>query len=272
MTNNASAMVCKVFTPAIIIAGALFLTTFSGKLTTNGAFSTLAFVTIISRPLSNIMEAAPVVRSSLFSFSRIQAFLLLEEVHTDKVVENSLVESAECAMESPNEKGVQWKEHNTEISGVEPHAVKYAARFFEASVAIQQKPETVILKDLTLDIGEGDFVIVTGPTGCGKSTFLRSLLNETEIVKGTVAVKSCSKAYCDQTPWIMNNSIKDNITCFSAADQTLYDMALDTCLLRRDLSRFPKGDLTEAGSNGLSLSGGQKHRVVSRPSAPFAVV
>lgn len=191
-------MVCKVFTPAIIIAGALFLTTFSGKLTTNGAFSTLAFVAIISRPLSNIMEAAPVVRSSLLSFSRIQAFLLLEEIKTQTAADTLSVESADFVAESQNEKEDQGKEKDTELSNAVLCPAKCVARFSGASVAIQQKPETVVLKDLTIDICEGEFVVVTGPTGCGKSTFLRSLLNETEIVKGTAAVKPYSKAYCDR--------------------------------------------------------------------------
>ncbi len=33
----------------------------------------------------------------------------------------------------------------------------------------------VALKDVTLDVGEGEFLAVVGPSGCGKSTFLRIL-------------------------------------------------------------------------------------------------
>jgi putative ABC transport system ATP-binding protein len=35
--------------------------------------------------------------------------------------------------------------------------------------------ETVALKDVTLDIGRGEYISVSGPSGCGKSTFLSIL-------------------------------------------------------------------------------------------------
>lgn len=43
--------------------------------------------------------------------------------------------------------------------------------------------------------------------------------------------------------------------------QELYDNILNICKLNKDLSTFPKGDLTEIGSKGINLSGGQKQRV-----------
>lgn len=40
-----------------------------------------------------------------------------------------------------------------------------------------------------------------------------------------------------------------------------YNIVLDAAALTYDLSNFPKGDLTMIGSRGITLSGGQKHRV-----------
>ena len=33
--------------------------------------------------------------------------------------------------------------------------------------------KTQVIKPLTLDIGDGEFIVMVGPSGCGKSTLLR---------------------------------------------------------------------------------------------------
>ncbi|MET0909577.1 MAG: ATP-binding cassette domain-containing protein, partial [Ilumatobacteraceae bacterium] len=37
------------------------------------------------------------------------------------------------------------------------------------------KPPTVAVDDLTLEIDEGEFLVLLGPSGCGKTTTLRCL-------------------------------------------------------------------------------------------------
>jgi len=45
---------------------------------------------------------------------------------------------------------------------------------------------TLALKDLSLDIGEGEFVSLLGPSGCGKSTALRIIAGLGEPTSGTI--------------------------------------------------------------------------------------
>ena len=40
-----------------------------------------------------------------------------------------------------------------------------------------------------------------------------------------------------------------------------YENILNACALKADLKMFPKGDLTQIGERGISLSGGQQARV-----------
>ncbi|MCR4577623.1 MAG: ABC transporter ATP-binding protein [Clostridiales bacterium] len=43
-----------------------------------------------------------------------------------------------------------------------------------------------VIEDFTLQIGKGEFVCVVGPTGCGKTTLLRSLMGLTPIDAGQI--------------------------------------------------------------------------------------
>jgi multiple sugar transport system ATP-binding protein len=47
---------------------------------------------------------------------------------------------------------------------------------------------TVAVDDLSLDVADGEFLILVGPSGCGKSTALRMVAGLEKISKGTIAV------------------------------------------------------------------------------------
>ncbi len=51
---------------------------------------------------------------------------------------------------------------------------------------------TVALKDLSLDVGQGEFLSLLGPSGCGKSTALRIIAGLGEATSGTVEWPSAS--------------------------------------------------------------------------------
>lgn len=103
---------------------------------------------------------------------------------------------------------------------------------------------------------------VVGPVGSGKSTLLKGLLGEVPHTHGSINLPSRSIAFCDQTPWIANSTLKENITLFSGADEDYYESVLAACALHDDLSQIPDGDRSRVGSKGITLSGGQKQRLV----------
>src|ERR1700745_2748166 len=47
---------------------------------------------------------------------------------------------------------------------------------------------TKALDDLNLDVKEGEFMVLVGPPGCGKSTALRSIAGLEEITGGTITI------------------------------------------------------------------------------------
>jgi ABC-type multidrug transport system fused ATPase/permease subunit len=125
--------------------------------------------------------------------------------------------------------------------------------------------ERFLLSDLNFSTNSPEELIaIIGAVGSGKSSFMSAILGEMRAVKGTIQ-KSGRIAFCAQTPWIQNLSLKDNIL-FGAneEDDTVkasYEASLEAAALRPDLAILPHGDMTEIGERGINLSGGQKARV-----------
>ena len=68
-------------------------------------------------------------------------------------------------------------------------------------------------------------------------------------------------SYAAQSPFLQHLTIRDNILFGTPYDEERYEAVLESCALKPDLAIFDHGDLTEIGTRGISLSGGQKARV-----------
>lgn len=105
--------------------------------------------------------------------------------------------------------------------------------------------------------------LLLGPVGCGKSTLLKCLLGEMPSFEGSIYISDGGIAFCDQTPWLPNATVREVIVGSSAFDSEWYDMVLRACALEEDMRLWARGDSSPVGSRGISLSGGQKQRIVS---------
>lgn len=115
------------------------------------------------------------------------------------------------------------------------------------------------LTNLDLNIKDGEFVIITGAIGSGKSSLLSAIAGTMVKTTGTVEV-SGNVSYCGQ-PWVQNTTLQNNITFGNEFDQDWYNTVVSTCSLIRDFEILPAGDQTEVGERGITLSGGQKARI-----------
>lgn len=104
--------------------------------------------------------------------------------------------------------------------------------------------------------------MLIGPVGCGKSTLLQAILGETTYTTGTILVNASQIAYCSQTPWLVNDTIRQNVLGASTFCADRYKQTIRACGLEKDIELFPDGDETFVGTQGVSLSGGQKQRLV----------
>uniref|UniRef100_A0A6B2KXT9 Uncharacterized protein n=1 Tax=Arcella intermedia TaxID=1963864 RepID=A0A6B2KXT9_9EUKA len=131
----------------------------------------------------------------------------------------------------------------------------------EASeVKMVKMEEEVVLSNITLQAKSGMLVGIVGRIGSGKSSLLNGILGEIPLQSGYMSIQG-SIAYAAQQPWLLNNTLQENITFGTPFKQKRYQQILSICQLERDLELLPSGDQTEIGENGINLSGGQKARV-----------
>ena len=85
--------------------------------------------------------------------------------------------------------------------------------------------KTFELGPLTLHVGAGEFCLVCGPVGSGKSSLLLGMLGELSPSTGEVSLVN-DVALCGQEPWMLSASLRDNVVCLRAPDEESYQGAV----------------------------------------------
>lgn len=113
--------------------------------------------------------------------------------------------------------------------------------------------------DLNLTINPGEFIIITGTVGSGKSSLLSAMTGGMRKIAGSVTMNK-DFVLCGQQ-WVQNATVEENITFGKPFDRKWYDTVVEACSLLRDFDILPAGDQTEVGERGITISGGQKARI-----------
>lgn len=264
------------FAAPVIVALATFTAYtlfFRMPLSPSLVFSTLSYFSTLSVVL-NLMPLGWLAASeTLVSGRRFDAFFDLPELPS------SSKRTRLDVTETRNGESEEWEEHNDTESmsdsdvmeswrGGAPEGARvwmHHAQFSYAQPDLTESRDlATVLTDVNLSVSDGELVCIVGPVGSGKSSLLLAILDEVLCTSGRVH-KRGRVAYCAQEPWIINGTLRKNITMFGvdkkSFDSELYHAVIDACCLGTDLKVLPAGDLTEIGERGVNLSGGQKARV-----------
>lgn len=133
-----------------------------------------------------------------------------------------------------------------------------------------------VLTDVSLSVGRGQFVVITGAVGSGKTTLLRAVLGlaRSADVSGTVRWNGTvlddraaflvppNAAFLPQVPQLISDSVADNVGLGPVTPQQLA-RALELAAIETDIAELPAGTATLIGPRGLRLSGGQRQRLAT---------
>ncbi|KAH7206333.1 P-loop containing nucleoside triphosphate hydrolase protein [Fusarium oxysporum] len=221
-------------------------------------FSALSLIILLAQPLFFMFEVILDMSAALGAFERIQIFLT-QESQRDSRQQQSVVE-----LNAPD----QGNRDSIELRMLREPSLTSAANSSMSDVVIQVSDaniswseDRVILRNLSLAVGRNQLVLLLGPVASGKTTLLKALLGEVPNITGSIAIHSKGIAWCEQSPWLLNRTIRENIIGYSHFDPVLYQAVVKACDVEKDFRQLTQGDSTVIGSKGLALSGGQKQRV-----------
>ncbi|RAQ73309.1 ABC transporter, partial [Aspergillus flavus] len=235
----------------------------SGGLKVSQAITSLSLVNLLVTPLSNLLLAIPDTFASIGCLNRIQEFLK----------QPNRPEKRQFPQMAGRLSLLSQSSSTIELSPIEQHVASPALEK-ESDIVLslnnvhfgwKPSPADKSRTSLTLRSSpNGNLVMIVGAVGSGKSTFLRGLAGETPVLEGELFIKHPELAFCEQTSWLTNTSIRENIigeNLVSVFDAEWYGTVVRACGLEPDLKRMPAGDETLVGSKGAKLSGGQKQRI-----------
>ncbi|KAI9845011.1 MAG: hypothetical protein M1837_005155 [Sclerophora amabilis] len=235
----------------------------NNALTISIAFTSLSLFGLLNKPLSTIVVALPTIAGSAASFGRIQDYLNVKVREDKRVTGPQEATSSEERNQSLSPAHLAMN-NEIELRGSPRSSRRCIDDEFIASVqgkySWPEAAEPVI--DITdWNIRRRTFTLLIGPVGCGKSTLLKCLLGELSGFEGTLRTSYLGVAYCDQIPWLPNETIRGLIIGNATFDEQWYREVISACALEQDLQNWPQGEESVVGSKGISLSGGQKHRL-----------
>ena len=131
-----------------------------------------------------------------------------------------------------------------------------------------------VLHDVNLELPEGSFTALVGPSGGGKSTIARLIARFWDVTGGSItiggknvkelSIRQLSElvSFVTQDNFLFNCSLKENIRLGNpnATDEEVYAVAKAACC-DEFIVRLDKGYDTPAGDAGKRLSGGEKQRI-----------
>lgn len=155
---------------------------------------------------------------------------------------------------------------------VDLQAVKGAISLQQVHFAYEDSHE--VLRDINLDISEGEIIALVGPSGAGKSTLFNLIPRFYDPDAGSIRVDGCDIRQVTQNSLrqqigivpqetlLFGGSIRDNIRYgkLDASEDELTAAAM-SANAHGFISELPRGYDTIVGERGAKLSGGQRQRV-----------
>ncbi|TID30545.1 hypothetical protein CANINC_000899 [Pichia inconspicua] len=216
-------------------------------------FSSVTLFNILTGHIAMFPTALTSASDAWVAFSRVQEFLLAEESQPDPEYHRNRYDKSKPAISIING-CFDWEIELDRFS--EDDETETVSSKSEKS---KENLDHFNLHDINIDIKHGEFTVITGGIGSGKSSLLAAIDGTMNRLEGSVNI-SGDIVFCS-FPWIQNTTVRENITFGLPYDKDVYGKVIEVCSLGTDFELLPAGDMTEIGERGVNLSGGQKARI-----------
>jgi cell division transport system ATP-binding protein len=169
---------------------------------------------------------------------------------------------------------------NGALNGASESAGESAPRARDSAPVVQVRDGTVVyqggnvgLDGVSLAIDRGEFAFLVGPTGCGKSTFIRLLMKEVELSRGQVQIagRDLSNLPRQKVPKLRRNigvvfqdyKLLPNRTVYDNVAYCLQVIGESRSAIKEKVPEVLRlvGLATKLGAYPDELSGGEQQRV-----------
>lgn len=256
------------FAANVVISLTIFLVHVAtgGVLTPRDVFTVFTLINILQLEMTKHVSLGVMGVSELYvSIQRIQAFLDFPEFPAKLIQADAHSQATPNDDTSTNKMALSLSNVNCYWNDVRRPSAKETPFSSLSRTTNDEDSDTAdlipALSDVSLDFSHGELTCVIGTVGCGKSALIQALVGELPVHAGTVTRSYQSLAYASQDPWIMDGTVRENITMGLDFNQDWYDKVVDACGLRIDFSQFLNGDDTVVGDRGVQCSGGQRARI-----------
>lgn len=216
-------------------------------------FASVTLFNILTSHVAMLPTALTSASDAWIAFTRVQEFLLAEEA----------VDDISYNKHEYNENEEAIRVENGSFDWLIDHIIDNESSTSSSTSLSSRKQEKTSLNydlhDINLHIKHGEFIVITGSIGSGKSSLLAAINGNMPRIDGTVDI-SGDLVLC-ATPWIQNATVRENITFGIDYNKEIYTKVIECCALPSDFEILPAGDMTEIGERGVNLSGGQKARI-----------
>ncbi|KAL2071871.1 hypothetical protein VTL71DRAFT_13106 [Oculimacula yallundae] len=222
------------------------------RLSTSQTFSSLSIITLLTSPAEEFLQTLPMIGMATGCLERIEKFLLSDACEDRRLIQKH----SSATVVEETELGIELQ---SLVSGSDEVVLSLR------NASVKPSPSaTIALSDINFDLIKGSLTMIVGVVGSGKSTLLKAIIGELQCETGSILTNFKHSAYCSQTAWLQNKTVRQIVTGYgesSQQDGEWYASVLHACAFDRDVLDLPDQHDTIIGSRGVTLSGGQKQRL-----------
>ena len=169
---------------------------------------------------------------------------------------------------------LDWTPDVVDQPKIRPSSSRLEGKVEFRDVSFSYRADAKVLRDITLQVGQGEQVALIGPSGAGKSTMMKLLLRFYDVGTGVITIDDYDIrhlpltflrdqiGYVQQEPFLFNGTVRDNITYGDlGASQRDIEAVANAARAHDFIVDLPDGYDTWIGERGVKLSVGQKQRL-----------